>query len=232
MRKKDTDFTLIELLVVIAIISILAALLLPALNKARESARVSHCISNMKQTNLAIQLYGDDNGSNFPTCLEPEYYLGARYDMRYWEQRIVGYTGGNGKTLFCSRFLPPNRTKPELYNFYYYVNNSANPNKYGYNHRGLSCSGVGGTTWGCSAKYRTQQMIREPSSRITIIDAPSFVVGAPTGYSTWEIFLARISPHGTRINLGFVDGHVSSEDLNAPMFRGNSATINRYWYGD
>jgi len=65
MKKKG--FTLIELLVVIAIIAILAAMLLPALARAREQARRAVCISNLKQIGLAMKMYAQDYREFFPT---------------------------------------------------------------------------------------------------------------------------------------------------------------------
>jgi prepilin-type N-terminal cleavage/methylation domain-containing protein len=68
-RATAAAFTLIELLVVIAIIAVLAALLLPALNAAKESARRTQCVNNLKQFHISLVNYADDNAGSYPDSM-------------------------------------------------------------------------------------------------------------------------------------------------------------------
>lgn len=91
-------FTLMELLVVIAIISALAALLLPALGRAKESSRATACLSNLRQIGVALQLYVQDNDNRLPILRDKS--LSRSNDLPSPDLVLSNYLG-NVQVLKC-----------------------------------------------------------------------------------------------------------------------------------
>ncbi len=127
---KEKSFTLIELLVVIAIIAILAAMLLPSLNTARNKAKQINCMSNLKQVGTAVTMYQGDFSAWMPVAattgglsVQWKYelceYMGLKIPPSYWDLLIDQKFGKGGK-FSCAGFVrSPN------------ADNDSQPGKYG-----------------------------------------------------------------------------------------------------
>ena len=200
------SFTLIELLVVIAIIAILASMLLPALNAAREKARSISCLSNHKQLALAMLMYAEDNADNLPPFRDNG---SPRHYWHYGDYRglLKPYLAGMIKDNhdigairydWRSPLSCPSVSHQEARNI------SSWTYTYGYN--GLACF---------TARRRKITKYRHPSKLCLITDIKC--KKAITGYHTQQTPPTNDDcvnfQHngGSSANVSFCDGHAASK---------------------
>ncbi len=206
-RQPSRNFTLIELLVVIAIIALLAAILLPALSKARNRARGANCISNLKQMVFTVDLYTSSYGGNI-------FGESPTYSDCLWK---TGFIKKDTRYSMCpmSDPAPPGVTSTDQIPMTF---------AYGFNYEGrrgtldgVYSSGECRTVLSSSSSYIKVAAIKKPSLFILLGDnkistsnnnaAKFYRLSVNWGGNPWLI-------HSTNyVNIGWADGHVSAASL-------------------
>ncbi len=200
-RHRRTGFTLIELLVVIAIIAILAAILFPVFAQAREAARKTTCLSNLKQLGLGMTMYASDNDEQaVPWNLR--YRDKNQYDQfkvsLSWDRLIQPYIKNNN-VLACPS--DSGSTKPILPGHGLVIRSYTYPGNIG-----------GG--WCPWTPPRSLASMPQPSQTVVLIERDN--CGQPPGKGEWEWCSVNDNEsemawrHGLQSNVLYADGHAKT----------------------
>ena len=212
---KTSRFTLIELLIVISIIAVLAAMLLPALNKARESARKITCLSQEKQLGLASQMYSDANNEYFVMGQKEQWWQKLLYEGKFLpgpEGENIWYDIGKAKSaLLCPNATKENTAAWKKRNVPYpcWLSTSYAANK---------AASYYLMSDGSTRRYFKRSSLKNVSTVIQFIELyDSYVTcyaysenGAGDSYGASSGQMARPPFHNGSRNILFTDGHAGS----------------------
>ena len=198
-------FTLIELLVVIAIIAILAALLLPALARAKESARSIQCLNHLRQISLATRLYAEENDDLFPRSQHSAF---ANRQL-VWERALAPALGGDSGSTAWTNLLQT----------IYHCANDKKPGHLSYGFNYYLEVGEEDDYPGKPQTWRKLSHVPKPCTTImfTELDVAADHVMPALGWITVADAEKEVASrrHKQKSNYAFVDGHTAPLKLSA-----------------